>query len=308
MTDNKKQIIDAILNDMVDIITFDYKNAINKQLVGYRYKNSYSINSVIKKCKGLCTKDWDEEILRDQTYASVYGTMLKIAKNHTEDELKLIHSDLKTRKLEITNQFLTGVYKLSILDVKCKLSGYRRDGRNGMINTFDLIEYNEQNLNHMLETSDLDLETEIDIIFFISWFNQNKENFLTPKQLLFLEDENMSKTNKSAYRKRIYEATMKAYNNTFNNCENERINELKCAINNIEKLLDNPEFDKVIIKTMNQKNYIMDAIVSYVDLPTMQRFNKGDHSYEVVKKYRVALFKKLAELNKLLDETTNSMK
>lgn len=300
---NKKQIISDIMNQLININVFDYKNAEDKQLVGYTYKNHYTTNSVINKCKGLCLRDWDFSILRDQAYASIFESILDIANNYTEDELKLIYSDIQTKKQTITNQFLAGIYKKSIFDVKTKLSGHRRDGKQGMIPSHNYVEYTEENLEHIIEVSDD--EQELDILFFITWFNQNKESFLTRKQLEFLEDENITKTNKSTYRKRIYEATMKAYKKTFDNCEDERINEIRSAIDTIEELLNNTNFDSMIINAMNKKRYIMDAITTYVDMPTMQKFNKGDRSYEVVKKYRVALFKKLAELNDLLEDTLN---
>ena len=299
---SKKQLINDIVNSLITIYCFDYSNTVNKQLVGYTYKNHQTVNAVTKKCSGLCLRDWDYSILRDQTYASIFESITKLANNYTEDELKMIYSDIHTKKLTITNQFLTGVYKKSILDVKSKLSGHRRDGKQGMIPAYNYCEYTEENLQSIIEVSD---EQQVDIVFFIQWFNQNKHKFLTPKQLLFLEDESIAKTNRSSYRKRIFEFTLAYYRKEFDNCENERINELTSAINNIEKVLENPNFDKIIISAMNQRRYILEAITSYVDLPTMQRFNKGDRSYEVVKKYRVALFNKLNELNSLLEECKN---
>lgn len=299
---SKKQIINDIVNSLITIYCFDYKTAQDKQLVGYTYKAHQTVNATIKKCQGLCLRDWDYSILRDQTYASIYESITKIAKNYSEDELKMIYSDIHTKKLTITNQFLTGVYKKSILDVKCKLSGHRRDGKQGMIPTHNYCEYTEENLQSIIEVSD---EQHVDIVFFIQWFNQNKHKFLTPKQLLFLEDESMAKTNRSSYRKRIFEFTMKAYNDEFNNCSNERVNELKSAIDNIEELLDNPNFDSMIHKAMN-RSYILDAITTHVPMPVMKKYNLGDRSYETIKHYRIALFKKLNELNTLLDECSNN--
>lgn len=302
---SKKQIINDIVNALITIHCFDYKNAQYKQLVGYTYKAHQTVNATIKKCQGLCLRDWDYSILRDQSYASIYESITKIAKNYTEDELKMIYSDIQTKKLTITNQFLTGVYKKSIFDVKSKLSGHRRDGKKGMISTFQSIEYTEENLKNIIEVSD---EQQVDIVFFLQWFNQNKHNFLTPKQLLFLEDESITKTNKSTYRKRIFDATMKAYNDTFNNCSNERVNELRSAIDNIEKLLDNPNFESVIYKAMNRYSYVLDAITTYVPMPVMKKYNLGDRSKETIRQYRIALFHKLNELNKLLEECNNTMK
>ena len=40
-------------------------------------------------------------------------------------------------------------------------------------------------------------------------------------------------------------------------------------------------------------------------MKTMKRFNTGDHSADVIKSYRVALFFKLSELNELLEKNEN---
>ena len=293
----KKQIINDIVNALIKIYVFEYTNAQDKKLVDYNCKNHQTVNAVINKCKGLCLRDWDYNILRDQTYASIFESISKIAENYTADELKLIYSDITTKKQTITNQFLTGVYKKSIFDVKSKLSGHRKDGKSGMIPTHNYVEYTEENLQNIIEVSDE--EEQLDILFFISWFNQNKENFLTKKQLEFLEDENITKTNKCTYRKRIFENTMKAYQAEFDNCENDRINQLESEIKTIEKILDAKSFEAEYLKHRD-KQFIIDAITE-IDLEALRAFNLGYRSYKlVIKPMRIALFKKLDELNNLL--------
>ena len=103
-----------------------------------------------------------------------------------------------------------------------------------MIDAFTNIEFTEENLRNLVEVSEDFENKDTDIIFFLQWFNQNKENFLTPKQLEFLDNPYMTKTNQSVYRKRIYNNTLKAYMEEFNNIENERINRLKSQIKTIE--------------------------------------------------------------------------
>jgi hypothetical protein len=294
---NKKQIINDIVNELIKINVFEYKNMQDKKVVDYNCKNHQTVNAVIKKCSGLCLRDWDYSILRDQTYASVFEAINKIANNYTEAELKLIYSDIHTKKQTITNQFLAGVYKKSIFDVKSKLSGHRKDGKSGMIPAHNYVEYTEENLQSIIEVSDE--EQQLDIIFFISWFNQNKENFLTKKQLEFLEDPNITKTNKCTYRKRIFENTMKAYQQEFDNCENDRLNEIESQIKTIEKILEAEDFAAAYIKHRN-KQFIIDAVIK-IDLEILKAFNSGYRSYDkVIKPMRIALFNKLDELNNLL--------
>lgn len=304
MDNNKKQVLNDIMNEMVKILIIDFKendaNAKDKKLIDYKYTNHQTINATIKKCSGLCLKDYNYSILRDEVYAVVYETMVKLANEYSEDELVLIYNDIHTKNLTITNQFLTGIYKLSIFNTKLNLSGYRRN-KTGMIPSFSQVEYTEENLSDIIEISDDEQKT--DIIFFISWFNQNKENFLTKKQLEFLENPDMAKTNKAIYRKRIYDSTLEAYKKEFDNTSNDRVNEIKSQIKNIEKILDSDNFAQAIKKGLS-KAYISDAIVEYTDGSTRQAFNKGNRDYEVIKAYRVALFKKLSQLNELLENTS----
>ena len=302
MNKNKKQIISDIINEMINILIIDYKendaNSKDKKLVDYKFTNHQTINATIKKCSGLCLKDYDYDILRDETYTSIYEMMLKISDEYSEDELVLIYNDIHTKKLDITNKFLTGCYKLAIFNVKSNLSGHRRN-KKAMVPAFQNVEYTEENLNSLLEVNDEDSTT--DIIFFLEWFSQNKYEFLTDKQLEFLDNPDITKTNKAIYRKRIYDNTMAHYKKTFDNCENDRLNEIKSQIKNIEKILDSDDFVQAIKKGLS-KAYISDAIVEYTDGSTRQAFNKGNRDYKVIKKYRTALFFKLAELNELINK------
>lgn len=305
MNKNKKQIISDIINEMINILIIDYKendaNSKDKKIVDYKFTNHQTINATIKKCSGLCLKDFDYDILRDETYAVIYEMMLKISDEYSEDELVLIYNDIHTKKLDITNRFLTGCYKLAIFNVKLNLSGHRRN-KTGMVPAFKSVEYTEENLADILEGTD---DEQVDIIFFLEWFNQNKHKFLTPKQLEFLDNPDIAKTNKAIYRKRIYDSTLKAYNDEFNNSQNDRRNEILSQINNIEKILNSENFVQAIKKGLS-KAYITDAVIDYTDSKTRQAFNSKDYSPQVIKTYRVALFKKLAELNQLL--STSSMK
>ena len=294
----KQQIIEDIINALIKIHIFEYSNAKDNKLVDYSYKNHYTTNAIIKNCQGLCLHDYPYDILRDEAYASIYEAVNKIAKNYTEDELMLIYSDITAKKQTITNQFLTGVYKTSVFSVKANLSGFRRDGRSGMIPAFSFVEYLEENLTNEISTED----QKLDIVFFLQWFETNKQNFLTKKQLLFLENENMTKTNKSIYRKRIYENTMKAYKDEFHNCEDDRRNTLKSQIRILEQILDAKDFASAYLKYRN-KPVVIDAVTD-ADISVLRAFNLGYRSYDkVIKPMRVALYKKLASINALLDKT-----
>lgn len=295
----KQQIIEDIINALIKIHIFEYSNAKDNKLVDYSYKNHYTTNAVIKNCQGLCLHDYTYDILRDESYASIYEAVVKLAKNYTEDELLLIYSDINTKKQTITHQFLTGVYKTSVFSVKAHLSGFRRDGRSGMIPAFSFVEYLEENLTNEITNED----QKLDIVFFLQWFETNKQNFLTKKQLLFLENENMTKTNKSIYKKRIYENTIKAYKDEFNNCENDRRNLLDSQVRILEKILDAEDFASVYLKYRN-KAVVIDAVTDMDNLEALRAFNLGYRDYErVIKPMRVALYRKLGSIITLLDKS-----
>lgn len=300
ISNNKKQIISDILNALITINVFDYDTMKDGKNVDYRYNNHKTINATIKKCN-TCLADYPYDILRDEVYASTYESMLKIAPEYSEDELVLIYKDINKKSLKLTNQFLTRVYNLATFNTKSNLSGYRK-ANNNMAPVFKTVEYTDENLNGLLDVTDSD---NLDLVGFLKWFNENKESFLTKKQLAYLEDESTAVNgNASHYRKRIYESTLKAYQSQFDS-DNERVNELRSQISVIEKVLDAQDFPTQVIK-YRDKQYMNDAITTYVSMPIMQRFNKGDYSCEVLRAYRTALFKKLNQLNLLLEKNENN--
>lgn len=296
ISNNKKQIVTDIFNTLISINVFEYDTMKDGKNIDYRYNNEKTLNGIMKKCSSLCLQDYTYDIIRDETYASAFENMLKIAHDYTEDELKLIYNDIHNKSLGITNKFLARVYKLSIFSVKDNLSGYRKS-KDGMSYP-TVVEYTDDNVNgfSLLEGTD-----NVDIVGFLSWFNSNKESFLTKKQLAYLEDESVAvKGNASHYKKRIHEATLKAYKSQFDT-DNERINEIKTKINTIEKILDAPNFVQTF-KKYQDKSYIIDTITTHVSMNTMKQFNTGNHEPQIIKEYRTALFKKLSELNDLLNE------
>lgn len=293
----KKEIIEDIINALIKITVFEYRNAKDGRLIDCSYKCHYTTNAVIKNCQALCLHDYPYDILRDQAYASIYESIVKMANNYTEDELILIYSDIYTKKQTITNQFLTGVYKKSVFSVKAALSGYRRNGKGGgMIPAATFVELLEENLTNEA----IDEDQALDIVFFLQWFESNKEKFLTPKQLEFLENPT-DKANKYTYKKRIYENTMRAYKQEFDNCDNDRQNLLDSQIRTLENILDAEDFAAAYLKNRN-KAVVIDAMTD-MDLEILKAFNLGYRNYDkVLKPMRVALNYKLNSIYALLEK------
>lgn len=293
----KKEIIEDIINALIKITVFEYKNAKDGRLIDCSYKNHYTVNATIKNCQSLCLHDYSYDILRDQAYASIYESIVKMANNYTEDELILIYSDIHTKKQTITNQFLTGVYKKSVFSVKAALSGYRRNGKGGgMIPAATFVELLEENLTNEA----IDEDQALDIVFFLQWFESNKEKFLTPKQLEFLENP-VDKANKYTYKKRIYENTLRAYKQEFDDCDDDRRNLLESQIRTLENILNAEDFAAAYLKNRN-KAVVIDAMTD-MDLEVLKAFNLGYRNYDkVLKPMRVALYHKLNNICALLEK------
>jgi hypothetical protein len=308
MKNNKKALIDEIVSRMIQINIIDF-NAVgetskDKKFVDHRVSCHQTINAIIKNCSGLCLRDYDDiTILRDEVIATVYEIARKIEKDFTEQELMNVYMDLDEKKLPETNVFLASIYKLGVPMTKGRLSGSRRSSK-GMIKAFTNTEYNEEILSNSSIGIATDENTDANVCFFIRWFNENRESFLTSRQLRFIENENsVNEKNRSSYRKRIYQNTLRAFEKEFTS-DSDRVNQIEKDISTIERILDAKDFVSEYKKYID-KAVVIDAIVSHTDMKIMQRFNRGDYSKDVIKAYRVSLFKKLAELNKLLESAKN---
>lgn len=305
----RKQILEQIVNELIQIDLVDYYeekvNSKDKKTIDFKYRNHMTVNAIIKKAFGLCYRDWnDTTIIRDEVYKSVYEVMAnKVAPDFTDEQLEQIAADIHDKSLNITHSFLSSVYKLAVLKTKVNLSGHRRSSTGTMIPAADYIEFNEEAL---IDSPDFNSGLVVDnpdeqISFFTDWFNNEKENFLTRKQLLFIEDDSaIESKNKSSYKKRIYNRTTKAYEEQFK-CDDSRINEIKTNIRLIEDILESDDFVASILE-YRDKTVINDALTEYVPLEVMRAFNYGYYSYnKVLKHYRTALFKQLAVLNNLIN-------
>lgn len=305
---SRKQIVEDIMNNLINITLIDYveggSNSKDGKTIDFKHQQHQTVNAIARRCSACCLRDWanDYTILRDEVVASVFEIITKISEDYSEEELLLILSDLEKKEHGITHSFLVSTFKLGVFYTKKQLSGHRRSGGT-LAKTFESVEYNEETLNRsIVEFTPEDVDK--DITFFLRWFHSNKDQFLTKKQRDFINDPTViNEKNYSSMRKRIYNNTLTAFQEQFTN-DDDKINELQDQIKNIERILESKDFPAQIIKHRD-KSYILDPLVTYVDMPIMQRFNRGDYSYEVLKQYRVALFKALNNLNNLLNQAKN---
>lgn len=299
----RHDILNNIMEQLVNINIIEYDYAQDKKYIDAKYLNHQTVNAIIKKTTPLCVRDYEYDIIRDEVYTSVFEVMLtKVAPDYSDDQLEQILEDIHTKKLDMTNQFLVAIYKLAIFKVKVNLSGHRRSAQ-GMIPAVDGLEYSEKILN---ESPNYNYGLHIDnpdddISFFTNWFNENKESFLTDKQLQFVQDDvSIDSKNKSSYKKRIYTKTLKAYQEEFQT-NDDRLNEIRTQIAIIESLLNAEYFPEEYMR-LRDKSFIIDAITTYVSLPTLKAFNLGSRDTKVIKEMRTALFKKLNDLNNLISQ------
>lgn len=295
----KKQLIDKMFENMLNINIYDTETAKDGKFVHYKYRNCLTINNVIKKCTALCSQDYPQDIIRDEAYCSCYEVMRKLASEYTIKELETILADINKGNEYITCMFLSRTYYLATYAVKANLSGYRKT-KGGKLKYYDTIEYTEDNLN--CNTID-DIFNDSNIKNgFLKWFEQNKNSILTKKQLEFLNDptEATSKGNASHYRRRIKEASLNAYHNEFNGSDNDRVNAILSDIKLLTQLVNSKSF--ITDFKANQDNDLIIDILSDMPLKIVQAFNKGHYTLEVLETYKKYLENKLNQLkNDVLD-------
>ena len=115
----RHNILNNIMEELVDINIVEFDYAQDKKYVDAKYSNHQTVNAVIKKTAPLCIRDYENNIIRDEAYASIYEVMItKVAPDFTDNQLEQILKDIHTKKLDITNQFLVATYKLAIFKVK----------------------------------------------------------------------------------------------------------------------------------------------------------------------------------------------
>lgn len=299
----KKLTIDNLTNEMIQIIITEVDTMINKTCIVYQYKTDVMTAKLIANAITKYSIEWNGDIIRDEVYSTLYESMITVSK------------DLEIDQVRFDNPaFMGKVYNLVEGRLKDKLIPASKKNRNGEITGFTeelvspLAEENEseskleQLLNGSMDIELLMTGKEEKINQFLDWFNKNKKNILTKKQMQFLDGEllDIDKRRSNEIRKRIADRVSKAYEAKYGTVS-PRIAALMDQRNTIESILESNNFRAALIPNLDE-TYIIDAIVDNVSLAAAKAFNSGSNEKWVIKEYRIALFKALGNIIETLEK------
>lgn len=302
----KKQIINNLIEKMVKILLIDLQEANateNSQTIRFKYYNKDLAAKAVAVAIPKYSIEWSSDIIRDEVYATLYESMLIVSEGLTAEELRL---DNKA--------FAGPVYSMTMFKLKENLIPKSKKDRNGAI--IEIIEIAASQLGTKDDGQPLTIEDilaakEIENLMhhnnkekmnqFLNWFNKNKSNILTKKQLAFLNGEVQHKDIDKArtMRKRIAERVSKAYELKYGNVS-QRVATLMDQQEILETILDAKDF-RAALNDYLEEDMIIEALIDNVSMATMKKYNNGSTDPAVIKEYRVALFKQLGKVINLLE-------
>lgn len=300
----KKQILKNLTEEMIEILLIDLQeeNATeNSQTIRFKHYNKDLVAKIIAAARPKYSLEWSTDIIRDEVYATIYESM------------EIIAEDLIIEDIRLDNRAFAGpVFNMTMIKLKDKLiPASKRNGR-------ELIELQEIAASQLgtnergqaLTIEEILASKETDILIdnkedkmnqFINWFNKNKKDILTKKQINFLNGEVQHKDPDKArtMRKRIADRVSKAYSSQYGDVS-PRIANLMDQQNILEKILEAKDFRAELNKYLDNDT-IIDALTSQVSLKTMKTYNQGSTDPAIIKEYRIALFKKLGEVITMIE-------
>lgn len=306
----RKQILEQLTKEMVEILLIDLQeeNATeNSQTIRFKHYNKDLVAKAVAAAGPKYSLEWSFDIIRDEVYATIYESM------------DIVSQTLKLQDIRLDNKAFAGpVYNMTMLKLKDKLiPASKRNGKeliegqeiaasqlgttkDGQALTIeDILVHNE------ISSKDLDVLMgikEVKMNQFLNWFNNNKDNILTRKQIEFLEGNVKHKDLDKArtMRRRISDRVSKAYGKQYGQVS-PKIANLIDQRNRLETILNAKDFNKALNKHL-EDDMIIDAITTNVPLKTIKAYNNGSTAPAVIKEYRVALFKKLGEVITIIKE------
>lgn len=159
----------------------------------------------------------------------------------------------------------------------------------------------EQLLNGNMNIEKMMIGGEDKMNQFLNWFNNNKKNILTKKQLMFIEGEleYIASGNAVFMRKRIAERVSKAYAEKYGTASY-RIATLMDQQEILENILESKDFKEALLPYM-EEIFIIDTILDNVSPKAVKAFNTGSTEAWIIKEYRIALFKALGNIITILE-------
>lgn len=297
-----KITVDNLINNMVQVIITEVDTSLNHSNLIVRVKTDSMTSSLIAKSIARYGLDWSSDIIRDEVIATLYESMLTVSEGVEPEEIHFNNS-----------AYMGKVYSLVEGRLKDKLIPASRKNRAGEITGFteeyvspiaedeETTSKLEQLLNGQMEKMMM-IGGEDKMNQFLKWFNSNKKNILTKKQLQFLDNEllDMDKRRMSEMRKRIAERVTKAYELKYGSVT-PRIAVLMDQQETIETILEAKDFKAALLPHM-EETFIIDTIIDNVSPEAAKAFNTGSTEVWVIKEYRIALFKALGRIIDILEK------
>ena len=283
----KKELINNIMDSIVEIRITEVNNAIDKSNLIVTYKHSKGLGRLIARSIAKYCIEWSADIVRDQVYATLYESLLTIAEDLEPSQINVDNLNLITPAFTLTEKALK----------KTLISASKKNRKGEVIDILEVLAEEEpaETIEHLLNIK-LPLMEDTKASHFLKWFEINKSKILTKKQLAFLDNQliDMDKRRQSDIRKRIADRIIKAYEEKYAGMDNLTASILDKK-ETIEKILNAKDFRAELLKHIDE-NYIIDAIIDNVSIASMKAFNTGSNDEEVLREYRIALFKKLNKL------------
>lgn len=293
--------VNGLIENMVKVVVTETDTMINNSNLIVKVKTDNMTGRIIAKSIAKYSMDWSSDIIRDQVIATIYESMLIVSK------------DMDIEKIHLDNPEFVG--KVNILvDLKLKetlipkskknkdgkVIGYKEEAVSPIAENGEATSKLEQLLNGDIEKLMMNGEKE-KMNQFLNWFNDNKKNILTRKQLMFIDGElfKMDKRRVSEMRKRIADRVSKAYTEKYGTVT-PRIATLMDQKEVIENILEADDFKAALLPYMEEL-FIIDTIIDNVSPRTAKAFNTGSTETWVIREYRIALFKALGNIINILD-------
>lgn len=293
--------VNQLIENMVKVVITEVDTMINNSNLIVKIKTDAMTGRIIAKSIAKYSMDWSSDIIRDQVIATLYEAMLIVSKGMDVTEINLDNKE-----------FVGKVNNLVTLKLRNELIPASRRSRDG-----EFIGHTEELVSPVAEngeaTSKLEqlLNGDIEKLMmngekekmnqFYNWFNSNKKNILTKKQLMFIEGEleYIASGNAVFMKKRIAERVSKAYTNKYGTASY-RIATLMDQKETLETILEAKDFKAALLPHMEEL-FIIDTIIDNVSPKATRAFNTGSTETWVIKEYRIALFKALGNIIEILN-------
>lgn len=301
----KKQRIEQLTNEMIKILIIDLQEenvTQDSQTIKFKHYNNEMVETAFAAARPKYILEWPSYIIRDEVYATVYESMDIISKN------------LKLEEISLLNPAFTGaVYNMTMLKLKSRLTNRTKETKKGLIEMNEIaasqLGINED--GQALTIEDILAGSDIFVLmgsrkekmnYFLKWFNNNKSKILTKKQISFIDGGHIAEDRINAYkmRKRIADRVSNAYQEQYNDAA-PRLANLMDQERIITEILESKNFRTAYDK-YKEEGFIIDAITEYVDLEHLKTFNKGNNNPNIIKSMRIALYKKLGDIIKMIPE------